>query len=223
MKSSRKTADKTKINDTISSRIKNPDLVRKKHILIAKKSAKLFIKKGFAQTTMREISKATGMAIGNLYDYITKKEDILSLVFEAYHRHVQETMIIQDNAADENPLDQFRLFIQRSINNVKIFHDEIHLMYRESWLLSKTNLERAKQLELVQIMKLAKIIQKGIDQRVFRTQDPFFSASMIFFQLIILTMRGWTFRGKYSDNELEKLLEAYIVQGITPGTHIPTR
>jgi len=214
MKSSRKITDKKKINDTISSRIKNPDLVKKKHLLIAKKSAKLFIKKGFAQTTMREISRATGMAVGNLYDYISKKEDILSLVFEVYHRHVQETMEIQDNEIDENPMDQFRLFIQGSVKNVKIFHDEIHLMYRESWLLSKENLERAKQIELTQIEGLAKIIQRGIEQGVFKTQDPFFAASMIFFQLIILTMRGWTFQGKYSDKELENFLETYILQGI---------
>ena len=61
-----------RVSETVSSRIKNPELVRKKHLLIAKKATKLFIKKGYHQTTMREISKATGMAIGNLYDYISK-------------------------------------------------------------------------------------------------------------------------------------------------------
>jgi hypothetical protein len=36
--------------------------------------------KGYAQTSIRDISKATGLTIGNLYDYITKKEDVLRTV-----------------------------------------------------------------------------------------------------------------------------------------------
>jgi hypothetical protein len=47
---------------------------------------------------------------------------------------------------------------------------------------------------------------------LFHTQDPFFAASMIFFQLIIPAMRGWTFQGKYSDKEINELLETYILR-----------
>jgi AcrR family transcriptional regulator len=86
-------SDRIQIGDLAPSRIKNPDLVRKRRLHIARKAAKLFIKKGYTQTTMREVSKATGMAVGNLYDYISKKEDLLCLIFDVYHQYVEETML----------------------------------------------------------------------------------------------------------------------------------
>jgi len=60
--------------------IRSPRLVRTKHEHIAKAVAGLFMKKGYVRTTMRQIAAAAGMAMGNLYKYISKKEDILYLV-----------------------------------------------------------------------------------------------------------------------------------------------
>ena len=190
MKLARNSAAKGKISETVSSRIKNPELVRKKHLLIAKKASKLFRKKGYHQTTIREISKATGMAIGNLYDYISKKEDVLCLVFDTYHQYVQDDLDKNAVSGTMNPKEQLRSFIHNSLKNVQIFRDEIVLMYRESRLLPKQNLARAMQKELEQIQVVENIINKGIAQGVFHTQDPFFAASMIFYQCIFGTLRA---------------------------------
>ena len=56
------------------ARNKSQEILKKKRSHIAKKAAKLFIKKGYSQTTMREISKATGINLGNLYNFIDSKE-----------------------------------------------------------------------------------------------------------------------------------------------------
>ena len=61
------------------------EAIHDKRAKIIKKATRLFIKKGYAQTTMRDISKATGINLGNLYNYISSKEDILCLSFETYH------------------------------------------------------------------------------------------------------------------------------------------
>ena len=200
------------ISETVSSRIKNPKLVRKKHLLIARKAAKLFKEKGYHRTTMRDISRATGMAMGNLYDYISKKEDILSLVFDAYHDYAQEYMDAKEPPASEDPREELRSFIRRSLNNVQDLRDLILFMYRESRLLPKENMDRAMAKELAQIRTLENIIRKGIDQGVFPDMDPFFAASMIFYQNIFLTLRGWTFAGKYTDEEVRALIEEYILR-----------
>lgn len=213
-KSRKKLTDRKKISETVSSRIKDSDLVRKKHLLIAKKAAKLFIKKGYPQTTMREISKATGMAIGNLYDYITKKEDVLCLVFEVFHRHVQETINRNEIMKEPDPRKQLKLFIHASISNVQEFRNEIVLMYRESRLLPKKNLKRAMQIEFTQIRELEKIIRRGIKEGVLPAQDPYFAASMIFFQLVVPALRGWTFQEKYSDAKLNGMIETFILKGV---------
>ena len=52
---------------------KDNSLYQKRQLHILKKATQLFIKKGYAQTSMREISKATGIDIRNLYYFIKSK------------------------------------------------------------------------------------------------------------------------------------------------------
>jgi hypothetical protein len=154
------------------------------------------------------------MAMGNLYDYISKKENILCLVFDVYHQIVEESAYGPEIMTVDDPLEQLRSNLRVSLKNIHEFHDEIVLMYRESRLLPKAYLERAKQIELKQIGQMEALIRRGIEQGLFKVKDPFFAASMIFFQLIIPAMRGWTFRGKYSEIKIDKLIEDYILKNI---------
>lgn len=206
----------TKKNNHRYSRIKNSDLVGKKQLLIAKAAAALFIKKGYQQTTMREISRATGMAMGNLYDYISKKEDILCLVFDVYHQIVEESSMGPKIMAVEDPVERFRINLRVSLKNIHEFQNEILLMYRESRLLPKKDLERAKKMELEQIGHMERLIRGGVKQGLFKVKDPYFAASMIFSQLALPALRGWTFSGKYSRKKIDRLIEDSILKSILP-------
>src|SRR5665647_3857641 len=90
MGSLEKTGNKKKVPNTAMSRVKNQELVLKMQLRIAKKASKLFIKKGYHKTSIRDLSEATGMAVGSLYNYIQKKEDVLCLVFDVFHRSLRE-------------------------------------------------------------------------------------------------------------------------------------
>jgi len=214
MKGTRKQVSKGSLSETVLSRIKNPDLVRKKQLLIARKASILFRKKGYDQTTMREISKATGMAIGNLYDYISKKEDVLSLVFDVYHQYVEESLAGDETLQSADPKEQLLSFIKNSVKNVQHFRDEIVLMYRESRMLPKEHLERAMRRELEQIRLLESIIQRGVDQGLFHVKEPYFVASLLFYQLTLPAFRGWTFKDKYTDEKINLLIEEYVLKPI---------
>ena len=78
--------DRTK---DITTQIKNPDLVKRRHRQIVDAAVQLFIKQGFHKTTTRQIAAAAGFSIGSLYEYITSKEDILYLVCDAIHAEVE--------------------------------------------------------------------------------------------------------------------------------------
>jgi AcrR family transcriptional regulator len=160
---------------------------------------------------MREVSKATGMAVGNLYDYISKKEDLLCLVFDVYHQYVEETML-EGVLEQQDPKASLQAFIRQSVQNVQNFRDEIVLMYQESRMLPKQNLKKAMAQEIKEIQALTDILQAGVDEGVFRVQEPFFTASMIFYQIIFPTLRGWTLRGRYSEEEMVRLMEEYILK-----------
>ena len=214
MKNNKISKGSEKASITTFSRIKNTDLVKSKQLLIAKKAARLFIKKGYGNTTIREISKATGLAMGNLYDYIEKKEDILCLVFDVFHRVVEDTSYGPAIDAIEDPEEQVRASIRIAQKNIYDFRDEVMLMYRESHLLPHKYLERAKQQELKQIKQTEGYIRKGVEKGVFKVKDTYFAACMQFCLLASAAVRGWTFEGKYSRKKADKLMEDYIVKNL---------
>ena len=214
MKKNTRNTNKKTMSVATFSKIKNSDLVKNKQRMIAKKAAKLFIKKGFANTTIREISKATGLAMGNLYDYIKKKEDILCLVFDTYHQSMEESSYGPAISVIEDPLEQMRAYIRATLESVHEVSDEIMLMYRESSLLPPEYLERAKKEELRQIKQTEKIIRRGMAQGVFKVKDPFFVSSMLFCLFASPALRGWTFRGKYSRKKVNRLLEDFIEKNL---------
>ena len=65
---------------------RNLSLVEKKHQQIVDGACTVFFKKGYHPTTTRDIAKACGMSIGQLYHYISSKDDVLYLV----HKHMQK-------------------------------------------------------------------------------------------------------------------------------------
>lgn len=57
--------------------IRNPDLVERRRTQILDAALKLFLKKGYASTTIRDICAASGVNQASLYDYIANRQDIL--------------------------------------------------------------------------------------------------------------------------------------------------
>lgn len=212
MGSLEKAGNKKKVTNVAMSRVKNQELVLKMQLHIAKKASKLFIKKGYHKTSIRDLSDATGMAVGSLYNYIQQKEDVLCLVFDVFHRSLREYLEKQGVYDIEDPQEQFKVFICRLLENSQNFRDEIIFMYTESWLLPRAFKEIFKQKELDTILNLEKIIKRGMDQGVFRIEQPFYAASMIVYQLSIEPLRGWTFKGKYSIEEIHRMTADHILK-----------
>jgi AcrR family transcriptional regulator len=209
-----KTGKKKKAINTVTSRVKNHELVLQKQMHIAKKASKLFLKKGYHRTSMRDISDATGMAVGNLYNYIKQKEDVLCLVFDVFHRSLREYLEKQDVYHIEDPQEQLRAYICCLLANADNFRDEIIFMYSESWLLPKAFKEIFMQKELNNILDLEKIIKKCAANGT-RIEHSFYTASMIIYQLSIEPLRGWTFRDRHSIAEIHRITADYILKTVT--------
>lgn len=200
--------------ETVETRIKNPKLVRKKHLLIANKATKLFIKKGFSGTSIRDISQATKITLGNLYSYIKKKEDVLCLVFELYHKPWVKILENSGVYDIDDPLEQIRMALRAILLNCEAYQDEIKIMYLESRFLPKKFLKIAMDSEKQLVCEFEKMILRGIERGIFQVEDPFFAANMIVFQMSVSPLRGWNLRDKYDYNELIRLTENYILETI---------
>ncbi len=206
--------EKKVVSGAVETRIKNPKLVRKKHLLIASKATKLFIRQGFSATSMRDISRATKITLGNLYSYIQKKEDILCLVFDLYHK--SWVKVLRDGGIDdiEDPEQQLRKAVHALMVFGEQYQDEIKLMHLESRFLPKAFLKIALENERQLVAAFEAMIRRGAEQGVFTVEDPFYAANMIVFQMSINPLRGWNLRERYDYDTLVARTENYIVQAL---------
>lgn len=198
----------SKTKSIIQTQIKNNDLVQKKQLQIAMGASKLFIKKGYQQTSIREISKAVGLSIGNLYDYIRKKEDILYLVFDVFHSMWVNCLNEEGIFDIEDPLVQLEAALRKMLDLVTHHRDMILLMYTESKLLPKNFLKIILEKESGLVSCFEKILNRGIERGIFKVDDPFLTANIIVYLLSIEPLRGWNLRRRYRFEEInEKMID----------------
>jgi AcrR family transcriptional regulator len=208
-------ANKKGTDGTVKARIKNPELVQKKHLLIAAKATKLFIKKGFSNTSMRDISTVTKIALGNLYSYIKKKEDILCLVFDLFHQSWAKDLEKNGVFEIDDPKEQIRMAIRAMLLSSRHCQDEIKLLYQESRFLPKKFLKIAMEKDGELILAFEKMLRRGAERGVFQVEDPFYTANMIVFQMSLHPLRGWNLKKRYDYEEVMALTENYILKAIT--------
>src|SRR5499427_9410034 len=95
----------------------HPDVSRRdqKLELILRTSAAIFAEKSYHSTSMRDISRATGVSLAGLYHYCKSKEELLFLiqdhcfgrVLERFEQRIQET---------QDPLEKLRVFIDNHLS-----------------------------------------------------------------------------------------------------------
>jgi AcrR family transcriptional regulator len=192
---------------------KRNDLFQKRQMQIIKKATQLFMKKGYAQTSMREISKATGIDIRNLYYFIKSKEEILFLVFEMVHG--PEISLFEKQAVMEidDPVEQLRTVIRELIDFGYDYGQEILLLYRESKSLPKRSRKIILSRESLFVAQIEAILKKGKERRVFQFEDSSFTANFIVYGLSLHPLRHWNMK-KYSKDELTNLIEKSIMRTV---------
>ena len=77
---------------SIPTDVKDERLVKERRRQIVDAAVGLFIDNGFHKTTTRQLAKASGLAIGTLYEYVKSKEDVLYLVCEAIHQEMEKRL-----------------------------------------------------------------------------------------------------------------------------------
>ena len=73
------------MSTAIKANSSNEKLVQERRDQILRSAIRLFNKKGFDGTSMRDIARACRMTSANIYNYISGKEDIIRLILEAGH------------------------------------------------------------------------------------------------------------------------------------------
>ena len=181
----------TNLNHSISTQIKDLDLIEKRRKEIVDAVVPLFIEKGFHKTTTRQIAKAANFSIGTLYEYVTSKEDVLYLVCQAIHDEVKENIgdVLSLRKRGRDALSaiiyEYFMICHRMSDVILLMYQETHSLpeqWRQKVLTNELNITELIRNALKQLSSLGKL-KKMTNREI----------NLIAHNIIVLGQM-WTFR-----------------------------
>lgn len=95
---------------------------------IVSASHRLFLEQGFHGTTMRQIAKDSGMALGSLYNHFVDKDDLFRAVFEAYNPYPL-LLLALENSQGPTIADLARTAARRLVTQLNARPDLVKLVF----------------------------------------------------------------------------------------------
>ncbi len=114
------------MNDSSTDKNKpNPTRSRQQ---IVSAAHRLFLEQGFHGTTMRQIAKESGAALGSLYNHFADKDDLFRAVFEAYNPYPL-LLIALENSQGRTTEELARTAARRLVTQLNARPDLIKLVF----------------------------------------------------------------------------------------------
>jgi len=189
------------------------ELTHRKQQQIVEEASQVLFEKGFSRTSIRDIATACGMSMGQLYHYISSKDDILFLM----HKHMQEVWyqhLVESKLEEINdPVDRYKHALKCSLvfiyDNRKLFQ----FLYTESKYLDREHLRSVLELDDKNVVGLHRHLISQIPGIKLTEDEKEVAANLVAFLLVFLALRGWNLdRGKIP--EYVDFLLKFILRGL---------
>ncbi|HEV7747452.1 MAG TPA: TetR/AcrR family transcriptional regulator [Pyrinomonadaceae bacterium] len=186
---------------------------------ILRNAAQIFAEKNYHSTTMRDISRVTGVSLAGLYHYCKSKEELLFLIQDNCFGHVLERLEERlQNVSD--PLNKLRIFIENHLSFFAANMAEMKVLSHEAESLAG-DLHAHVSSKKDKYTKLARKILKEIQQR--SGADARVDLTVATYALF--GMMNWIYnwydpRGKLKVSELVDNLTRLFLRGFVAG--LPT-
>ena len=201
------------VEELINISAKKPQAIEAKHRTIVEGACRVFFEKGFHPASMREIAEAAGMSMGQMYHYISSKDDVLFLI----HKHMQTSWYRQliDARIEETQdlTEKMALALRSSIGFLVENKDLIQFIYSESKYLSKKHLRVVLEMDDKNVVEYFREILKGALKQQGVEADVDAAANLITFMLVFLPLRGWNMKSRPM-KELEEFIMGFIFKGL---------
>ncbi len=167
------------------------ELTEMKQRLIVEGASKVLFEKGFGKTSIRDIASACGMSMGQLYHYISSKDDILYLM----HRHSQEMwhQHLADAGFEEitDPTAKLEHGLRISIKYLNENRELYQFIFTESKYLDKEHLAQVLEIDNQNVVGFYRHLLSLVPDSRLRGREPMLAANLISYICLLLPLRGW--------------------------------
>jgi AcrR family transcriptional regulator len=198
----------------IKTRIKNPKLIdtRRKQIISA--AIKIFSRKGFHASTVREIAEEAGLTMGSLYNYINRKEDIVYFVYD-YITKVLRDQVREAIADIKDPEERLKEALRKNLDAIYEHQDEVMFIYKASTFLDKESLHEVLARETEYIELFQDLLRDYFGETKVNETRLRLTADLLTYIPVIVTFRRWSLRRRFEsmDMVMKGILD-FVLHGI---------
>jgi len=178
-----------------------PDHVRKKIIDAA---SILYARKGFADTSLQEISENAGVSRSVTRHYVKTKSEIMRMIMEDVLTIFHENLVRMTKGI-EDPKEKLTAALYIYLTVVDQQREKALLIYQKSSSLDRASKSRVMQLEVDVSDIFARIISEGIEQGVFKEVDVDLMAFDIMMLAHMWVLKRWHFKNRLNLDKYFKL------------------
>lgn len=182
--------------------------------LILRTAAKIFAEKSYHSTSMRDISRATGVSLAGLYHYCSSKEELLFLIQDHCFSRVLERLEQRLNGTSE-PLEQLRIVIDNHLSFFAANMAEMKVLSHEADSLETETYNRVATRK----QKYTRLVRKILAdvQKEFRS-DTSYRIDLTVATYALFGMMNWIYnwydpKGKLSVSELADNMTRLFLAG----------
>jgi AcrR family transcriptional regulator len=176
---------------TLSVTATDPELTETRQRQIVEGASAVLFENGFGKTSIRDIASACGMSMGQLYHYISCKDDILYLMHrysqEMWHQHLVDAGFEQIT----DPVAKFEHALKTTITYLSENRELYRFIFTESKYLDKEHLSQVLELDDKNVVGFYRHLLSLIPGRELRGREADLAANLVSFICMFLTLRGW--------------------------------
>ena len=208
-----KLSETAPMDHLIPSTAKNAELVVLKHQKIVDGALKVLFAKGYHLTTIREIARACGMSMGQLYHYISSKDDILYLV----HKHMQKIWYDQLNTSGvekiEDPHQKLVSVLRHTLEFIVENKKLLQFVYTESKYLDRRHLRVILEMDDQNVVGYYRRLLNDVNKQKSVKGDINLCANLIAYLSVFLALRGWNLKDTSTKTNINSLIN-FVLRGI---------
>jgi TetR/AcrR family transcriptional regulator, cholesterol catabolism regulator len=209
----RKPVHQARRDDLVPSSAKDADLIDSKHQQIVNAACRLFFKKGYHRTTIREIALASGMSMGQLYHYISSKDDVLFLTYKQMQMLWYEHLVKSGVEEIRDPLERLTKAVRLTLGFALKNKDLFLFLYTETKYLGKRHLQVVLEMDDKNVVGFWRRLLKDVTAAKRIKRDVDFLANLLSYLMLFLPLRGWNLKEKVSDPHLDGMA-AFVLSGL---------
>lgn len=185
-----------------------------KHKEILEAALRLFMRKGVASTSIKDIANEAKVAVGTVYLYFTDKDDVVAACADRFaEEHLLETTQLD---LKKSARSEIRKYLLNRYRNWKRVSDGSPQAAELAQAILRLRPEKIIEFEALFVRTLSRLIQNGVEQKQFKKQRAEDSAITLALSLaIFFPFPGREPPRRFTEKEFLNSVNWFLETGLT--------